>query len=344
MHLPPGAPVSPHFTIEESPTAGRGVYAATSISKGTQILSAVDLGTHVILREYRREVCGYCFAYDRGKSLKLRDATHGFSFCSEACEASWKTAQEQSLEAWAAVEHLVKSRPKRDVDMVDINASKPTSAEIAAAWQAIEHQAALIIEARKGGSSKQHRKAVQQAISRPVSADTPPLQLCVALVRYTTPETWQTVLSLASDPCPYKSAYELQDHINSYLRLLATLPVPLLAFTSPEGSFAELARGSWNCFGIRSLDDGGSEFFGYGLWPSASYFNHSCQPNVGKQRIGRSWVFTASRDIASGEELCITYLGGDEKALDRPSRMEKLKQTWGFDCGCERCSEKNNQC
>ncbi|KAL1652085.1 hypothetical protein SLS58_000209 [Diplodia intermedia] len=89
-------------------------------------------------------------------------------------------------------------------------------------------------------------------------------------------------------------------------------------------------RDSMNSFGIRSLDDEGAEFFGYGVWTSASYFNHSCSPNVEKKRVGRAWHFTACRDVRKGEELCITYLSGEERALNTDARRKLLANSWGF--------------
>jgi SET and MYND domain-containing protein len=99
-----------------------------------------------------------------------------------------------------------------------------------------------------------------------------------------------------------------------------------------------VARDSNNSFGIRSLEDDGCEYFGWGVWPEASFFNHSCQPNVGKRRVGREWQFWAARDIECGEELLISYLGGDEEDLDHVGRRDRLR-VWGFDCSCSRCAE-----
>jgi hypothetical protein len=339
MMIPPaGAPVSALFVVEEVPNAGRGVYALCDITEGTPILTTDALSAHVIYREYRREVCGFCFSYDRGKNLKLRDVTHGFSFCSEECVDSWKGSGDMSMAAWAAVERLVKARPKEDDDLVDINAAKPTEPEIEAAWKEVENQASLIRAARKGVSTKPHRKAVQQAISRPVPADTLPLLLTAILIRYNTPEVWETILSLAPDPRPYKSADELRSHVNSYLHLLTLLPEPLLELTTPDTLLALLGRDSWNSFGIRSLDDGGSENFGYGVWPPASYFNHNCAPNTRRQRVGRTWQFVADRAIRAGEQLCISYISAEQVAMGCKSRMDSLRKTWGFDCACDLCA------
>lgn len=338
MILPTGAPASALFAIEESPDAGRGVYARCDIPEGTPILATDGLSAHLIYREYRREVCGFCFSYDRGKNLKLRDVTHGFSFCSSECEDRWKSNGEVSMAAWAAVERLTKARPKEDAELVDPNAPRPTDLETETAWRAVENQASLIRAARKGSTTKPHRKAVQQAISRPVPADTLPMQLTALLIRYNSPELWESILSLVPNPSPYRAADDLQSHVNSYLHLLTILPEPLLELATPGTFLALLARDAWNSFGIRSLDDGGSENFGYGLWPAASYFNHSCTPNLRKRRVERSWEFVASRPIPAGEQICISYISADDIAEGCRARMERLRKTWGFDCACELCA------
>ena len=100
-------------------------------------------------------------------------------------------------------------------------------------------------------------------------------------------------------------------------------------------------RDCHNSFGLRSLDDGGDEMFGFGVWASASYWNHSCLANLEKERVGRTWRFWAKRDIAEGEELCITYLGLETPELDLEERRKRTKETWAFECGCQRCIEES---
>jgi SET and MYND domain-containing protein len=165
------------------------------------------------------------------------------------------------------------------------------------------------------------------------------MSFCVAglLLAHTCPSAWADVLALAEDRTPYHSADDLDAFTRTYLQLLAILPLPLLPLTTAANLFILSSRDSHNSFGIRSLEDEGSEFFGYGCWPAASYFNHSCGPNVEKRRVARVWEFRAGRDIACGEELCITYLSGEERKLSRGKRIARLSRTWGFECACERC-------
>lgn len=87
---------------------------------------------------------------------------------------------------------------------------------------------------------------------------------------------------------------------------------------------------------------------GYGIWTLASFFNHSCAPNISKERQGRKWVFTAAPlggDLAvkSGTELSITYIRGEEDILRVEDRRRKLQDGWGFVCQCSKCSTESNR-
>jgi hypothetical protein len=338
--LPAGAPVSPYFQIKQTPTAGRAVFATHPIPSDTLIWRSTDLTLSVLLREYRREVCGQCFSYEYGRDLDIRDKDVGFAFCSIECKQKWRDENGNvGMAAWTAVEKLVKGRSKEDSEMVDQDLPRPKSREIKAAWDTADTQAQLIRVARGEGTgvTKQHRKAVSKALQGAVNPDVLSFCLSGILWHHAHPEKWDSLLALADDKTPYHSTDDLAAFTRSYLHLLAVLPQALLPIVSAKTIFTLSSRDSHNSFGIRSLEDDGSEFFGYGCWPAASYFNHSCAPNVEKKRVGRVWEFRTGKDMEVGEELCITYLSGEERKLSRGKRMLTLKRNWGFDCGCDRC-------
>ncbi|KAK3079650.1 hypothetical protein LTS18_004223, partial [Coniosporium uncinatum] len=181
-----------------------------------------------------------------------------------------------------------------------------------------------------------------------------------------TSNEWHSTMQLAPDPQPYANTTSLSSHTTSYAHLLTLLPLPLLDHATPQTCLAAVSRDSWNSFGVRSLEDGGDEFFGYGIWPGASYFNHSCRPGVGKRRggrggdggveggsgdgeegmaesKGRTWSFWLKEDVREGEEMCISYLGGEEETLGVRERRRRLKDGWGFVCGCEKCAEESGE-
>ncbi|KAF2852526.1 SET domain-containing protein [Plenodomus tracheiphilus IPT5] len=348
--LPTGAPRSSLFEIRQTPFAGRAVFASQDIDEGTTIWRSDDLTLCVLLREYRREVCGQCFGYDYGRDLEIRDKNVGFAFCSKECRDKWTVENgEVGVQAWAAVEKLTRGRGKEDSEMVELDLPRPRSKEIKQQWESVAAQAALIRIAREGEGrgkdgvegavqvTKQHKKALQKALQHQITPDVMTFCLSGILWRHHHPADWDRVLALAMDKTPYHSFDDLNAFTRTYLALLAVLPLLLLPLVTSETIFALSSRDSHNSFGIRSLEDDGSEFFGYGCWPAASYFNHSCNPNVEKQREGRVWTFRAGREIAKGDELCITYLSGEERKLSRGKRMLTLKKNWGFDCLCDRC-------
>jgi len=99
-----------------------------------------------------------------------------------------------------------------------------------------------------------------------------------------------------------------------------------------------LSRHLTNSFGIWELPVGpDSENLGSAMYPSASYFNHSCEPNLIKLRQGRTVRFVACRDIQCDEELCISYGQGDSRV---DVRNQELRKWWGFDCDCTRCKRE----
>lgn len=236
------------------------------------------------------------------------------------------------------MEQLVKGRSKEDSEMVDAELPRPKRQEIKEAWEAADAQASLIRIARgSNGVTKQHRKALSRALAAPINPDILSFCLSGLLWHQRCPEQYPSLLALADDETPYHSTDDLAAFTRAYLHLVSVLPPTLLPNTTAGTLITMSSRDSHNSFGIRSLEDEGSEFFGYGCWPAASYFNHSCMPNVDKIRVGRAWEFRSAKDVKCGEELCITYLSGEERKWSREKRMETLKKNWGFECGCGRC-------
>lgn len=97
--------------------------------------------------------------------------------------------------------------------------------------------------------------------------------------------------------------------------------------------------GLWEMGDVEIAKGGGGvaddlELLGWGLYPSAVYFNHSCDANVYKLRDGRKIKFIARRMIEKDEEACISYGSVGESFDDRRSR---LLENYHFLCNCTRC-------
>ncbi|KAF2494243.1 hypothetical protein BU16DRAFT_540733 [Lophium mytilinum] len=323
-------PATSLYAIRQTPNAGRAVFATRRIEANTLLSTANDLSINVLLRDYRKEVCAQCFFYDRGTTLPLRNSSTNLVFCSPSCQQEWLAqAGDIGVQAWTAAEKLSKGKSGEqrdgDYDMVDPHLPRPTTQDIAAAWESASSLATQIRLARAGTSPKSTRKALAAALREAVVPDV--LAFCVSaiLVAYQSPERWRGILDLVPDERPYHSFVDLAAFTRSYLQLLAVLPDKLLPLTTPETLITASSRDSHNSFGIRSLEDEGSEFFGYGCWGSASFFNHSCGPNVRKERVGREWRFLVDRMVEEGEELCISYLSGEERTMGSVGRRERLR-------------------
>lgn len=228
MDLPTGAPRSPLFEVRDTPHCGRAVFASQDIPIDTLIWSSDDLSVDVLLREYRREVCGECFGYEYGRDLSIRDKTVGFAFCNEGCRTKWKERNgEIGVQAWSAVEKLVKGRSNEDSEMVDAKPQRPRPKEIDQAWEAITTQAELIRIARSGDRdtqagngaiqieggvkpTKQHRKALQKALMQPISPDTMTFVMSGILFKHNNPDKWDNIVALASDDTPHHNSDYLQ--------------------------------------------------------------------------------------------------------------------------------------
>src|ERR1700710_2074629 len=101
-------PTSNLFEVRATPNAGRGLFATQSLAADTPLLSTSAFLVTVILRKYRKEVCAWCFAYERGRNLNIRDAVTNSSFCSQGCSVQWRDFEgETGVEAWIAVETFI---------------------------------------------------------------------------------------------------------------------------------------------------------------------------------------------------------------------------------------------
>eukprot|EP00536_Pseudo-nitzschia_multiseries_P011065 jgi/Psemu1/204873/e_gw1.359.34.1 len=75
-----------------------------------------------------------------------------------------------------------------------------------------------------------------------------------------------------------------------------------------------------------------------GHYPLAAMINHSCGPtNATRVFYGEVMVATATMDISSGSELVWPYC---PPILPLAERSERLRNGYGFSCGCHRCASE----
>uniref|UniRef100_A0A0A9WCY4 SET and MYND domain-containing protein 5 n=2 Tax=Lygus hesperus TaxID=30085 RepID=A0A0A9WCY4_LYGHE len=84
---------------------------------------------------------------------------------------------------------------------------------------------------------------------------------------------------------------------------------------------------------------------GSGLYKLQRCVNHSCEPNarINFPRSDHTLVLEATRPIAPGDEICISYL--DECMLERSrhTRNKTLKEFYLFECKCDKCIAQSDQ-
>ncbi len=150
----------------------------------------------------------------------------------------------------------------------------------------------------------------------------------------------------------------LKSHLKIYQILILTLPECLRDLLTIECYRFLVGVHSSNAFGIWELSNqvndkvnstandrsknginitSEREYLGFSLYPTSSFFNHSCAPNLSKQRNGQVLTFTTTRHIKKREELCINYGGFQD--LKVKERRKKLEDEWFFKCGCEKCEK-----
>lgn len=345
-------PSSSLFEVQDIPNAGRGVIAKSLIPEDSLILESGPPAFSVIFQQYRRETCGFCFLWDRGRTLPVKNLGTAKFFCSEECQSRWLEEQgELGVESWRRLAAFVRAKGKgTNADELMAEGPRPDRMAIDVAWKEAEADAKILQESRfsmnPGLSTKASRKraaAIQQKIGKTVDANMLSYFLDGILLHHKGSPLVQEVLSLARDDTPYRTENDLRNGCHSFLQLVSILPPELLSVLTPEVCRSMVQADNHNAFGIRGGGEDSEEYMGYGVYPCASYFNHSCKPNVKKRRIGRCWEFRAANNIAMGEECCISYLGGDEKDLSFTERQSRLEEVWGFACGCERCRREDGE-
>ena len=78
------------------------------------------------------------------------------------------------------------------------------------------------------------------------------------------------------------------------------------------------------------------QFHSCGVWPLASYINHSCNSNARRAFIGDMMIVRATRDMAPDTEINFWYHA--PIAEENDDRQKKLKH-WGFRCDCAMCQD-----
>lgn len=236
-------------------------------------------------------------------------------YCSEDCkETHNRSVHHLECELFTKIRILEENTP--DVGLMDLDWDPP-------------HERTLLRHLIRIMAKRYEEKCIGSAeaskISHPISSDSEPL--------------------VAAGPSSYSVSYH-EDVYNlifkskvseEHLRIAAEAREILpLSYQPEDPSELEqvLSRIDCNKFGLYA-DKG--EVVGSSLHPSASFVNHSCLPNAFSQIVGDELKLYTLYPVEAGEELNISYI---EPELPLKERRTNLKETYGFDCICRRCSRE----
>ncbi|KAK6464821.1 hypothetical protein DFJ63DRAFT_318049 [Scheffersomyces coipomensis] len=357
--------ISPFFKVEKTKYGGRGCYAYTTIPKDTLILACNQSISSTIVRPFKKECCHYCYDYFDGKILKFKISKKfgkdlcSIFFCSEICQQKFieEDTNEVYQESLLLIEkHALTGSNKPEVEKREPLKDEDLSLLISQEWE----------DVLKWEKSLQSMKPSKRANMIPRIDDSEYLEIkyvvgvLFQMYKVQTENIQSTntflhevnssnelkqreielfdILQSSELEKVLKFPYLIYSYINIYKFIKATSLPELQPFINPQAVREIIGRNLTNAFGIWSETSSTTEdreFFGFGVYPSASYFNHSCDPNLIKKRIKNTLEFVTKRDILPGEEICIDY--GRFLDEDVEARRKELKE-WFFDCGCEKCN------
>ena len=322
---------SPFFSIWQTIQSGRSVVANQFIPAETKIFEGHAPFLNVIYKPFKKEVCAHCFCYDNGRKMKYtyvhensKDPRGLAWFCSNECRIEWANKLGTvGIDAMQTILAAI-SRHKRAGSVYDDVHEPISPRDIESAW-------------KKAASVP--LKDVR-LIEEEDDIDTLEFLLSGIIARFNSEKAWRRFLSLATSLQPYiDHSPRLASHIRIYHFLRIHLPMPIVSCCTPETFLAIVTRDHGNSFGIFEQDRRDGEMLGYGSWVEASFFNHSCKPNLRKSRKGRTMQFHTLRGVAQCEELCISYIG-DAEPMSMPERRKRLRAGWDFLCQCDRCKDE----
>lgn len=364
--------ISPHFDVQDTKYGGKGCFSYNPITAGTTILVSKTPISTTIAKDFKKEVCNYCFHYNEGVNMKHKLGLDKFNqylyFCSPDCVAAFEALTEPKdifLKTLLTLDLQYNNGLKKDEkefedsDLLDEKVSNLSEKEllelVSDKWSQVDTWTDEINKMKPTKWGRLIPKITEpeyleikyiigvlyQMYKNDCNDEPSDRKTNHYLSGLSAQESMRLEMSLfdhlqSNETLKIlKYPIMLQSYINIYKYVKLTSPTQFQKFINPSNIRLIIGRNLTNAFGIWSLNlTGNKEFFGFGVYPSASFFNHSCAPNLIKKRIGNELHFIALKDIDKDEELCIDY----GNYLNEPVhiRRQQLKE-WFFDCGCSRC-------
>ena len=324
--------------VAHSETKGRHVIARRDFEPGELVGCFFPLQS-AILDNYKKRVCGYCQQWnEEGRFTLCCDQCEAAYFCSEACQRRYL-----AFSRHADICHLERKL---------------------ATWKADKDARSLMRLYLKVLHA--HGRSAKNGEWNPLAQDpASSFTLGEALSHFgvVLDEEWQERVEDMSarrfTGCDMDEVTPLQSHIEDWTKedlqdwhkhrtFLKTLQGSVAALTEdpeagvrltsafPEAGILPLVSAfESNNFGIWSAK---GEVLGRSVYPRASYFNHSCDPNCYSERKGPVLFVVADAEIRQGNELTISYIDTNQP---RSARQTFLKQHYHFACQCQRCEAES---
>ncbi|KZO97657.1 hypothetical protein CALVIDRAFT_78055 [Calocera viscosa TUFC12733] len=368
--------ISPLLTIRPTPTKGRSAHSTVPLPAGAQVLHCLPYALGV-LPSHRKRLCAHlaCSRTSPTYFLTKCPACEAAFYCSTTCRArnaqkhAWVCGGLRRLRGWAKDRHVagvmglvleVLAQAKLDSDLVQVEDEDDLLRE---------ELYAVIFPEKQG-----------VPLCRPTFSDVLVLQSHLSSWPASELEDWTRhapfLLSLFS-ACP-------PELLPTGWGLTEILDLASKLESNGFGLFAgeeNVATGFVSEGGVRLYPEISSQgrgksgvCFARGVYPQASFFNHSCAPNaqadpmtalelfkapglevalekevvplehVRTLGLGRPLTFSIvlpeGEVLPAGEEITISYVS---VSLPRPNRRAQLASEYHFDCSCERCEDEDRR-
>lgn len=368
--------ISPMFDVKLTAHGGRACFAKKNMESGTILLQLEGCLASSIFYEFRKSVCSNCYKYAFPASHKVRLEPDMLISMYPQCDYAWMLKNKKKFtgadlrfcctkcrDSYLSREHIhelievyeilsqsfqtiLKNKSKRQHNSADIdwNNVEITKKTIDSNWEKVQNDWQQNIDCMKPTkwlNKIPHIDEDEYACARFVAEAL--FNLKNKDPRSTTMKTFTTLQSNEfSKISKFPALLHFQTNVYQYLYIL--LPEPLKQELTVEKFRHILGSEYGNSFGISDNyceDPDCRDCLGYRVFPEASYFNHSCAPNIHKTAINdvvnskNVMTFVLSRNVAFGEQLCIDYK--DILHFDVMNRRKVLKENWFFECACDRC-------
>jgi hypothetical protein len=353
-HEPSGPFVKPHMCVKLDPLKGRCITADRGVPAGTAILvaepfAAVALQSHCALCFKSAEtgvLCGGCTTVNYCSKKCQRAHFDRHSHC---CHGLRRIISETSGHAapptvQLAVEAFLELAAQRTapidgarsgVEVRDLDAPLQALLSSPGAVLALEtHRERLDVETIEGiaASALMLARVMQFPILDPAVDESNSGTLHRGLLDDET--EIEAVLRMAAE----LTEAHAENARNPKKRQTADeLTKALFGQTGPFSPPTALDAVQMFCrirHNVFSICDAELRATGVGIYPLASLFNHSCEPNCIATFRGKTLYIRTIRSVRAYEELTLSYC---DVGLPTPVRLQTLREGYFFSCRCRRC-------